>query len=397
MNHCAELATIDQGGRTWPAALFAAVVLGSWLGGSTAGAAPTLRVYFGTYGRGDDRGIFVSEFAPETGKLSEPRLAIALVNPSFLAVHPGGKRLYAVGEVDDLNGQKTGGVTALQIDPATGRLTLLNQQPSGGAGPCHLVVDGGGRHVLVANYGGGSVASLPIDAKGHLGAATTVIQHQGSSVHPQRQEGPHAHSINLDPANRFAIAADLGLDELLVYRFDPARGTLAANDPPFTKVPAGGGPRHFSFHPNGRWAYANNELTSSVTALEYNAENGTLKVIETQSTLPEDFQGENTTAEVRVHPGGRWLYVSNRGHDSLAAYEIDPSTGRLKPLGQTSTGGRVPRNFNFDPSGRYLLAANQETGNVVVFRVDEATGKLTPTGSEIAVPMAVCVRFVEVP
>jgi 6-phosphogluconolactonase len=355
-----------------------------------------LRVYFGTYTGGDSRGIYVAEFDPKTGKLGEPRLAAEAVNPSFLAIHPNRKFLYAVGEIDDFQGGKTGGVSAFAIDPKTGGLKLLNQKASQGKGPCHVNVDATGRDVLVANYGSGSVACLPVKADGTLDDASSAIQHSGSSVNPQRQEGPHAHSINLDAANRYAMVCDLGLDKVLVYRFDPASGKLTANDPPSASVAPGGGPRHLAWHPSGKYAYANNEMTSTVTAFTYDAAKGTLKEIGTVTTLPAGFDGkENSTAEVRVHPSGKTVYVSNRGHNSIAIFSVDPATGALTPAGHESTRGGVPRNFNLDPSGRWLLAANQDTGNVVVFAVDAASGKLMATGQEIKVPRPVCVRFVE--
>jgi 6-phosphogluconolactonase len=356
-----------------------------------------IRVYIGTYTGGDSQGIYVCELDRTTGQLSEPRLAAEAVNPSFLAVHPKRRFLYAVGEIADFEGAKSGGVSAFRIQPESGQLKLLNQQSSKGAGPCHLVVDPTGKNVLVANYGGGSVACLPIQKRGKLGAASAFIQHEGSSVNPKRQEGPHAHSINVDPENRFAMAADLGLDKVLVYRFDPESGTLTANDPASVSVAPGGGPRHFAFHPSGKFAFTNNEITSTVTAFSYDAETGVLKEVNTVSTLPPGTEVANSTAEVRVHRNGRWVYVSNRGHNSIAIFEVDPSTGKLTPAGHASTQGEVPRNFNLDPSGRFLLAANQSSNNVVVFRVRPKTGQLKPTGSEIKVASPVCIRFVRIP
>jgi 6-phosphogluconolactonase len=288
-------------------------------------------------------------------------------------------------------------VSAYAIDTTSGRLLLLNQQSSGGAGPCHVTVDRAGKNILVANYGSGSVAVLPVNHDGSLGEASAVVQHSGSSVNPQRQAGPHAHSINLDSDNNYAVAADLGLDQLLVYRFDSTRGTLVPNEPPSIRLPAGGGPRHLAFHPSGRFAYANNEMTSTVSALAYDAQRGTFDELNTISTLPaEGFEG-NSTAEVRAHPSGKFVYVSNRGHNSIAMFEVDPRTGKLTPLGHESTRGKIPRNFNLDPSGRFLLVANQDSNNVVVFRVDPDKGTLMPTGSEITVPHPVCVRFLTLP
>jgi 6-phosphogluconolactonase len=325
-----------------------------------------LRMYVGTYSSGDNQGIYTCELDLATGQLSEPVLAAEAVNPSFLAIHPSERLLYAVGEVDVMNGKKTGGVSGFTIDADSGKLTLINQQSSGGGGPCHLVVDATGTSVLVANYGGGSVACLPIGENGRLDEAATFIQHTGASVNPQRQEGPHAHSINVDPTNRFAVVADLGLDKVLVYKFDADKHTLVPNDPPSVSVPAGGGPRHFAFHPNGRYAYTNNEITLTATAFEYDDKAGALSEIQTITTLPEGEPDDpgNSTAEIRVHPRGRFLYVSNRGHDTVAIFSIERATGRLTPIGHESTRGEIPRNINIDP-----------------------------TGSEINVPRPVCIRF----
>lgn len=352
-----------------------------------------VRVYFGTYTRGASEGIYVSVLDRQNGVLSPPVLAGKTVNPSFLAFHPQRDWLYSVGEVGDFEGRRSGAVNAFRIDRASGQLTLLNSQPSGGAGACHVSVDHSGRNVLVANYSGGSVSVLPIGDDGRLGEATAFIQHEGSSVDPRRQAGPHAHSINVDPGNRFAFVADLGLDRVMVYRFDPQQGTLAANDPPWATVAPGAGPRHFAFLPGGKFAYVINEMQSTVTAFGYDAARGALREIQTLSTLPEDFAGNNTTAEIQVHPSGRFLYGSNRGHDSIAVFSIDADTGRLRFVEHESTQGSTPRNFGIDPSGRFLLAANQASDSVVVFRIDGSTGALTPTGQSIEVPSPVCVRI----
>ncbi|MCI0420866.1 MAG: lactonase family protein, partial [Acidobacteria bacterium] len=314
-------------------------------------------VYFGTYTGPKSKGIYLSRLDLASGKLSAPTLAGETEQPSFLALHPSQRFLYAVNETG------TGQVSAFAI-AADGKLTLLNRQASGGAAPCHLVIDRAGKHLLLANYGGGSVAALPIATDGRLGEATAFIQHSGSSANPQRQKGPHAHSINLDKANRFAVAADLGLDKLLVYRFDAAKGTLAANDPPSASVKPGSGPRHFAFHPGGRYAYVINELASTVTAFQYDAGKGVLKELQTLSTLPKDFTGSNSTAEVQVHPSGRFLYGSNRGHDSIAVFAI-AANGTLRHIENESTGGSTPRNFGISPDGQYLLAANQKSDSVV--------------------------------
>lgn len=354
-----------------------------------------LRVYFGTYTGEKSKGIYVSTLDPATGQLSAAELAAEVNNPSFVAIHPNRKFLYAVSEIADVGGKPGKGASGFSIDPASGKLALLNQQSSVGAGACHLVVDAAGKNVLVANYGGGSCSVLPIGADGKLAPASSSIQHHGSSVNKERQEGPHAHSINLDPANKFAFVADLGLDKVLIYKFDGAKGLLTANDPPAGIVSPGSGPRHFAFHPSGKYAFVNNEMTSTVTSFAYDPARGSLTEIQTLSTLPEPTPG-NSTAETVVHPSGKFVYVSNRGHDSLAMFQCDPATGKLTASGHQSTGGKTPRNFNIEPSGRFILAANQDTNNVVVLKVDANTGKLTPTGTSIEVGRPVCVRFVAI-
>jgi 6-phosphogluconolactonase len=356
-----------------------------------------LRVYVGTYttGKSKSKGIYLLELDLKKGALSAPVLAGEAVNPSFLALHPGGRFLYAVGEVADF-GKDTGAVSAFAIDKA-GKLTLLNQQPSKGAGPCHLVVDKEGKNALVANYGGGSAAVLPIGADGKLAPATSWAQHSGHSVNKQRQEGPHCHSINLDKANRFAAVADLGLDRISVYRFDPAKSELGRTEPGGVNVAPGSGPRHFAFHPDGKHAYVINELVCTVTAFDYNAGKGTLKEIETKTTLPHKMKPGYSTAEVQVHPSGKFLYGSNRGHDSIAVFAIDPATGKLTSVQHEPTQGKTPRNFGIDPTGTYLLAANQDSDNIVVFRIDPKTGRLTAAGQMVEVPMPVCVKFLAAP
>ena len=360
----------------------------------TARAADDHLVYFGTYTKGKSKGIYVARFDSASGKLGAPELAVETTNPSFLAIHPSHKFLYAVGEMS-APGKKAGAVSAFALDSATGKLTLLNQQDSGGAGPCYVGLDSAGSCALVANYSGGSVASLPVKADGSLCPAASTMQHSGSSVNPARQKGPHAHSIFLDAANRFAFAPDLGLDKVMIYRFDAAKGTLAPNEPAFAAVAPGSGPRHFTFHPNGKFAYVINEMLCTVTAFAYDAERGALKEIETVSTLPagESVKPGYSTAEVRVHPNGKVLYGSNRGHDTIAVFALDEATGKLKLAQNAPTLGKIPRNFNLDPSGKWLLAAHQNSDNVVAFAIDQATGKLTPTGQQIEVGACVCVKF----
>ena len=375
--------------------VFAAVC--SMFGGvglaADAAAPGKFRVYFGTYTGAMSKGIYHSTLDLASGQLSPPQLAAEIKSPSFVAIHPNRKFLYAVSEISDFQGKPLGGVSAFAIDAASGNLTLLNQQSSEGAGPCHLVVDAAGKNALVANYGGGSVAVLPIDSTGKLSAASASIQHTGSGADKSRQEKPHAHSINLDAKNRFAFAADLGLDKVLIYRFDADKGSLVANDPPAGVVAPGSGPRHFAFHPSGRFAFVNNEMTSSVPAFKYDAEKGSLTEVHTLSTLPHEVKG-NSTAETVVHPSGKFVYVSNRGHDSIAIFTFDETSGKLTAAGHCRTGGKTPRNFNIDPTGRFLLAANQGTNDVFSFRIDATTGQLTTIGNKIEVGSPVCVRFV---
>jgi 6-phosphogluconolactonase len=331
-------------------------------------------------------------------------LAAATSNPSFLALHPSGQWLYAVNEDDSYDGQKSGAVSAFAIDRATGRLTLLNQQSSRGAAPCHLTVDRTGRHLLVANYTGGSVAVLPIGPDGRLGDATSVVHHRGSSVNQKRQAGPHAHAIVVDETNRFAVAVDLGTDQLVVYRFDADHGILRASavqtevpDPRMPRalaLPPGAGPRHVAFAPSGPRLYAINELASTITAFGWNAGSGVLTGGQTISTLPAGFTGANTTAEIAVHPSGRSLYGSNRGHDSIAVFRIDPAGGALTLVEHESSGGRTPRNFAIAPGGHWLVAANQDSNSLVVFRIDQHTGALERAGDPATVTLPVCVTFV---
>lgn len=357
--------------------------------------APTDRImYVGTYTRAPSKGIYAFRLHAngELTPIGAAGLAAETENPSFLAVHPNQRFLYAVNEVSRYGGQEAGSVSAFAIDGATGALTLLNRVSSRGGGPCHLSIDATGRWLFVANYGGGSVAAFPLQQDGKLGEASAFFQHAGSSVNKARQSGPHGHAVTVSPDNRFVLAADLGLDRVFTYRIDPAAGGLAPGDPPFAAIAPGSGPRHLAFRPDGQFVYVLSEMLSQVVALRYDAARGALAGAQTYSTLPEGFSGENSGAEIAAHPSSKFLYASNRGHDSIASFRIDAATGSLTPLEHVSTQGKTPRNFAIDPSGRFLIAANQNSGTVVVFRIDQETGRLAPTGSA-PVPSPVCLVF----
>ena len=354
-------------------------------------------VYVGTYTKRDSEGIYVYRMDGATGELEYSSKAPGIEEPSFLATDPENRYLYVVSEVDEFEGQPTGTVSAYSISPETGELTYINRRLTGGTIPCHVQVNRAGSYLVLANYGSGSVTSFPIDDGGGLGEAVSAFQHEGSSVNPERQDGPHAHSINLDPANQFAFVPDLGTDRVMFYRFDAETGILERNDPPFVEAEPGSGPRHFDFHPNDRHAYVINELASTITAYDYDAERGVLSPIHTVSTLPEGFQGSTTCSDIHVSSDGRFVYGSNRGHDSIARFSVDQESGRLAPTGHTPTQGRTPRNFGIDPSGELLLAANQDSDTIVTFRIDRASGDLIPTGHVAEVPMPVCLKFVPAP
>jgi len=351
--------------------------------------------YVGTYTEegSKSKGIYAYQFDPNTGQITSLGLAAETTNPSFLALHPNGKYLYAVNEVGNYKGPNSGGVSAFSIDRATGKLTFLNEVASRGADPCYITVDKTGKYVLVANYTGGSVAVFPVLPDGKLGDASAFVQHTGHGTDPKRQEGPHAHSIDLSPDNRFAYVDDLGLDELLVYKFDSAKGSLTPNDPPFAKLAAGAGPRHFVLRPDGKFAYVVAEMGHTVTVLSNDAATGKLQPLQAITTLPKDFTGRNDDAEIEVHPSGKFLYASNRGDDSIAIYAIDQSKGTLAQVAIVPTGGKEPRSFEIDPTGTLLFAENQKSDNIVVFRIDAKTGLLTPTGKVLEVGSPVCLKF----
>lgn len=352
-------------------------------------------VYVGTYTGAKSKGIYFFRLQTENLEVSQNitlvplGLAVETPNPSFLELDTKRRLIFAVNEMR----APTGMVSAFSIDPATGKLTLLNQQSSKGSGPCHLVLDRGGRNILVANYGSGSVAVLPVAPDGRLGEATDFVQHAGTGINPDRQKGPHAHCVTLDSANRFAFVCDLGLDKILTYRFDAQQGKLNPHEPAFTPIKAGAGPRHMVFRPDGRFAYVINELNSTITVFGYEPQAGVLKEVETVSTLPEYFAGANTGAEIGMNPSGKYLYASNRGHNSVVLFSIDGEKGTLTYVEEQGTGGKTPRHFGIQPSAKHLAIGNQDSDTVLVCRIDADNGRLKPSGVFAEAPSPVCVTF----
>ena len=373
--------------------VFVAVSIVAIMFGSELHAAD-VQLYVGTYTTegSTSRGIHLVSLNMETGKLRQPRLAAELRNPAFLAVHPSGKHVYAVNEFSDGGGRGNGAVTALKVN-ADGTLTKLNDLPSLGGSPCHCNVDSTGTNLLVANYVGGNVLVFPIKPDGSLEPAACNIQFEGSSVDKSRQEAPHAHSVNLSSDNRFAYVADLGTDKVMIFNFDAASHELTPADQPFVSVTPGGGPRHFSIHPTGRFAYTNNELTMVATAFSREPQTGELTVIQDISTVPAGYDGRRSTAECLVHPSGRFLYVSNRGHETITVFAINAETGLLTYVENAATLGNEPRNFFIESTGKWLLAENQNSDSIHVFAINPTTGRLTSNGSSITVGRPVCVRM----
>ncbi len=349
--------------------------------------ASTHHVYFGTYTRSTSRGIYATTLDDTTGALTPPVLLAETANPSWITFSPDKRFLYAVNAT---RAQAVG----FAVNPSDGTLSPLPAQTATepANAPAHLVVDATGRMLIAANYGGGYVASMPIRPDGTLGEPA-IIQHTGSGPDPKRQEKPHVHSVTLSPDNRFAIVCDLGLDRIFTYALDPVNAALTPANPPFAVAAPGSGPRHFAFAPSGRRAYNITEMGATVVGYDYDAERGALTPFQTVSTLPPKFDGQKWAAEVRIHPNGRYLYASNRGHDSIAVFAIDAGNGRLTPVETVPSGGKVPRNFALSPNGRWLVCGHQDSDNVTVFSVDSTTGRLTKTAHTIAVPMAVCVQF----
>lgn len=354
-------------------------------------------VYVGTFRGETSKGIYAFRFDNSSGKLEPLGLMAEASRPLFLALHPDRHFLYAVSRPSSVERKNIGVVLAFAIDVKTGKLTPLSSQPSQGIDPAYISVDQMGQNLFVANFGSnggeGTVSVFPIKKDGSLAEASDVIRYSGTGVHPQRQQGPHSHAINVTPDNRFVIVAELGLDKLFLYHFDPQRGKLTPNDPPFAALHPGAGPRHLVFHPNGKFVYVVSEIQSTITTFAYDARAGGLRGLQTTTTLPQDFSGTNSASEVQVHPGGKFLYASNRGDDSIAVFSIEPHLGTLKLIELTRAQGKTPGTFGIDPTGNWLIVANQGSDSLVLFRLDQITGKLQQTGQSFAVGTPSCVRF----
>ncbi len=352
-------------------------------------------LYVGSYTQSEDEGIYVYEFDAKNGNLKYLHTVAGVENPSYLAIQPDKNLLIAVNETMEYHGEKTGAVSAFSVDPASGNLKLINQVPSGGGAPCYVSIDSKGKYVLVANYMSGTVTMFQIATGGRLSAYTDLQQHKGSGPVSKRQKGPHAHTIILDNNEKFALAADLGTDEVIGYEIDKRENKLRKASA--FKVKAGSGPRHIAFHPGGRYVYVISELANTVTACTYDPQTGKLTEIMTASTLPDDFNGTSYCADIHFSKDGRFLYGSNRGHDSIVIFNVDGKTGKISYVDHFSVNGEWPRNFMIDPTGNYLLVANQNSGNIVVFRLDKNTGKATETNNEVKVSKPVCLKMLPMP
>ena len=373
---------------------FAGSIFGGAIGDKNS---KEMLLYIGTYtsGKSTSEGIYIYKFDAETGSLQPYKTVRNVVEPSYLTIDKEGKYLYAVNETEVYEGKKSGAVSAFAIDRKTGDLTFMNKQPSLGGAPCYIIVSENGKFVMVANYVGGNVSVFPVETGGKLGASVDLKQQTGTGPNKDRQESAHAHSINLDEKNHFAFACDLGADKIYIYEFDKKTGKLTPNaKQPVYQTKSGAGPRHFSFHKNGKFAFLINELDSTISSLAFDAKHGTLGEIQTVPTLPTDFKGKNTCADLHIAPNGKFLYGSNRGHDSLVVYRIDDQTGRLEYVENTLTGGNTPRNFTISPNGKFLLAANQNSNSINVFSIDEVSGKLTQTANKAEVPIPVCLKLI---
>ncbi len=351
-------------------------------------------IYIGTYTSGKSEGIYVYKLNADTGDLTRLSTAKGIQNPSFLTLDPQKRFLFAVNEVTDFEGKPSGSISAFAVDQKTGALTFLNKQPSLGGAPCYVSVDKNSKFALVANYVGGNASVFPIEANGQLKPASDMVQHTGHGLNPDRQERPHVHSIVLDPANKFAFVCDLGIDKVMSYVFDANSGKLKLNQPVSFNTKPGAGPRHFVFHSSGKFAYVINELNSTIVALAYDATKGLLTELQTVSALPAGYTGESYCADIHISPNGKFLYGSNRGHNSIVVYAIDTTSGKLTLVEHVNTQGNWPRNFGMDPSGKFMLVANERTHSIVVFKVSSESGKLTPTGKSVEIPSPVCVHII---
>lgn len=351
------------------------------------------RMYIGTYTDRGSEGIYSCEFNPETGALSSPELAAATVNPSFITIDPQGKYLYAVNETDTFETAPVGAISVFEINHKTGKLKFLQKVSSLGAAPCHLSMDKTGKYLLVANYNGGNFAVFPVGEDGLLGKNTAFVQSSGSGPNPGRQTAPHAHFIQVTDDNKYMLVADLGTDKILIYRFEASGGLLSPDTPAYIQSDPGAGPRHLVFSPSGKTIYTLNELTSTVSVFSFNHDSASLVNKQTISALPENFTGDNTTAEIKIDRDGKFLYVSNRGDDSIVLFGIDPESGLLNKIDRTPSGGKTPRNFEIDPSGKWLLAANQNSDNITLLGINPENGRLTPTSTNIKVSSPVCICF----
>ena len=350
-------------------------------------------VYIGTYTNRNDEGLYVCSFDSEKGRLTAPKLAVELLNPNFIAISPNNLFLYTVGDSNSSDSLENGCVNSFSLCRKTGNLSPIKQVSSYGKTPCHITIDKTGKYALVSNYTTGSLAVFPISDDGHLSEPATVIQHTGSSIDPSRQTGPHIHSITLDGSNRYALAADLGQDKIFVYHFDQDNGTLKPSDMPYIPIEPGSGPRHFTFGPSGNYAYIVNEMSNTITAFKYDQDSGILNDIGTIPTLPADYKGQSYTSEIQTSPSGKYLYTANRGHDSIAIFEINSKNGKLALIDIQTCGGKWPHHFCIDPTGKWLLIANERSDKVSLFRIDPTTGMLNETSNSPTVPSPACIKL----
>ena len=393
MNEKKRLKRVSRRGFIFGSAAFSVAARGGF--GLAKGSGSGRRLLLvGTQTSGTSKGIYSYLFDPATGELGNAALAAAAANPTFLALAPNGRTVLVANELDTFGAKSSGAVSSYTLDRANSRLIKVNEVASLGGGPCHVAFDHTGRSAFAANYGGGSAASFSVGEDGRLSAAVSFFQYTGQGPDQQRQKGPHAHRVTVSPDNRFLLVNDLGLDAIHVYRLDAGTAKLTLNDPPAWRSSPGAGPRALQFHPNGRFAYVVNELNSTVSVLSFDSKRGVLHPLQTLSTLPEGFIGKNDSAELEVHPNGKFVYASNRGHDSIAVFAVDAQHGTLALVENVPTQGKTPRSFEIDPTGTRLFVANQDSDDIVVFRLNSRTGHLNASGDVLKVPSPVCIRFV---